>query len=359
MTGPASLVPSAEQQLDFLRKLRRLLDEGLFVATYKYALLHAIADLCVTKGDDTGAPLTLSTRELADQFVRLYWRQTAPFPAADVDGPLRQNTGRQAAIVNAVRDARAEYDTRLVRAESADGWPRILSRVEQTIRKMPLWKLQTVGSERLEFLYADRERENPKEIVLEPGVAYCFRQFYSLITDMVQGAWTQHIRRTNDQLLGAGAELREFLFGTQRADLSSYRDILDDVQKGRCFYCERRLGKDSSAVDHFIPWRRYPFDLAHNFVLAHRSCNGRKGDRLAAVPHLRRWRERNETGLYELARRFDDAGLVHDRAASLRITRWAYGQVARAGGQVWVKSDVLVPLGREWEQVLSADVLSA
>ena len=60
-------VPSAEAQLDFIRQLRRLLDEGSFVATYKYALLHAIADLCVTKGDDTGAPLTITTRDLADR----------------------------------------------------------------------------------------------------------------------------------------------------------------------------------------------------------------------------------------------------------------------------------------------------
>jgi hypothetical protein len=57
--------------------------------------------------------------------------------------------------------------------------------------------------------------------------------------------------------------------------------------------------------------------------------------------------------LYELPRRFDEAGLVHDREASLRITRWAYGQVARAGGQVWVEKDVLVPLGGEWEGVLT------
>ncbi len=139
-------VPSAEEQLDFIRKLRRLLDEGSFVATYKYALLHAIADLCVTQGDDTGAPLTLSTRDLADRFVRLYWRQAAPFPPDrdELDRPLKQNTGRQAAVVNVVREARAEYDARLGRLESSDEWGGVLGRVERTVRKMPLWKLQTL-----------------------------------------------------------------------------------------------------------------------------------------------------------------------------------------------------------------------
>ena len=349
MTHPT---PTAEEQLAFIQKLRRLLDEGQFSATYKYALLHAIADLCVTQGDDTGAPLTLSTRDLADQFVRLYWRQAAPFPAGDVNAPLKQNAGRQAAVVNVVREARADYEARLGRLESSDAWRGVLGRVERTVRKMPLWKLQTVGTERLEFLYEDREDENPREIVLRPGAAFCFRQFYSLITEMVQAAWTQHVRRTNETRLGAEAELRHFLFGTQRRDLSRYREILEDVQEGECFYCRGRL-RSTAAVDHFVPWSRYPLDLGHNFVLAHNGCNSAKADRLAAVIHLERWVERNtKTHLYELDRRFEHAGLIHDRSASLRITRWAYDQVARQGGQVWVQDNQLVRLDSDWETVL-------
>ena len=345
--------PTAEEQLAFLRKLRRLLDEGQFTATYKYALLHAIADLCVTKGDDSGASLPLSTRDIAEQFLQLYWRQAAPFPGTDTDRPLKQNTGKQAAVVRVLREARAEYGGRPPRVEAGEEWRSVVAQLERTVRVMPLWKLQTVGGERLEFLYEDRADAGAREIVLLPGVAYCFRQFYTLVTDMVQGAWTQHIRRTNDALLGAGSELRSFLFGTARRDLSKYREILRDVQQDECFYCRRRLRADAAAVDHFVPWRRYPFDLGHNFVLAHGGCNGSKGDRLAAVEHLRRWRERNLGGLYDLGARFDDAGLVHDAGASLQITRWAYDQVARAEGQVWVKGNELVRLTGEWERVLA------
>ena len=36
-------------QLDFLTKLQRILNEGLFVASYKYALLLALAELSVEK----------------------------------------------------------------------------------------------------------------------------------------------------------------------------------------------------------------------------------------------------------------------------------------------------------------------
>ena len=345
--------PSAQAQLDFIQNVRRLLDEGSFVATYKYALLHSIADLCVMQGDDSGAPLRLSTRDLADQFIRLYWRQVAPFPVGDVEEPLRQNTGRQAAVVNVVREARVRYDGRLGKAELGEDWSGLVGRVEQTVRIMPLWKLQTVGSEQLEFLYEQRGGEDPREIVLKPGVAFCFRQFYSLVTDMVEGAWTRHVRRTNDERLGTQAELRHFLFGTTRRDLSRYREILEDIQEGRCFYCRGRLQAAAAvAVDHFIPWRRYPLDLAHNFVLAHGTCNSSKGDRLAAVPHIRRWHERNLTGQYDLPRRFEEAGLVHDRIASQKITRWAYQQVAGQGGQVWVKGKTLERLGEGWEGVM-------
>ena len=61
--------PTAKEQLAFLQSLQRLMDEGSFVASYKFALLHAIADLCLVKGDDSGAELELSTADIAAQFV--------------------------------------------------------------------------------------------------------------------------------------------------------------------------------------------------------------------------------------------------------------------------------------------------
>jgi hypothetical protein len=47
-------------------------------------------------------------------------------------------------------------------------------------------------------------------------------------------------------------------------------------------------------VDHFIAWACYPIDLGHNFVLADRSCNNQKRDRLLAFRHLAAWKERNQ-----------------------------------------------------------------
>jgi hypothetical protein len=254
--GPSQR-PSPRRQIRFLQQLQRLLDEGLFTATYKYALLHAIADLCVTRGDDSGGPLTLGTDAIAERYIELYWRQAVPFPgpgASPGDGAvLAQNTGPQAAVVRQVREARAAYGGSLARMQADERvWDELRSTVEHTVRRYPLKKLQNVGGEPLEFLY---DVEGGREITLHPGVAYCFRAFHPMIVDMVEGAWSQYIRRHNQALLGTNVELRSFLFGSERASLERFGPILMDLQEGACFYCAGSLSGDFH-VDHFIPWRR-------------------------------------------------------------------------------------------------------
>jgi hypothetical protein len=80
---------------------------------------------------------------------------------------------------------------------------------------------------------------------------------------------------------------------------------------------------------------------------------GRDGLSARARAHLRRWDERNRSELYEVPRRFAEAGVPHDWHASFRITRWAYDQVTRSGGQVWGRGRELEPLPGEWAEVLA------
>ncbi len=344
--------PAAEEQLAFLRSLQRLLDEGSFVSSYKFALLHAIADLCLVKGDDSGAELDLSTSEIAEQFVRLYWPQVAPFVASDDKQVLSQNTGRQAAIVRELAERHNRYQGSLAELEKSPAdWGHVRRKVEQTVKRMPLWKLQTVGSERLDFLY---ENVDVGAVVrLEPGVAYCFRAFYPMVTDMIEGAWSHFVQRRNPRLLGQVIDLRSFLFGSRRSSLETYRPLLREVQRGRCFYCESDI-KSGGDVDHFIPWRRYSLELGHNFVLAHRGCNSSKSDLLAAEEHLERWTERSLIYRNELEEGFDERKVLHDWPVTRQIASWAYGQVHKAGGQVWVEAKKLRPLSEDWRRILSA-----
>ena len=345
--------PSAADQVRFLSNLQRLLAEGQFVASYKYALLLALADIAVEQGDDTDAALKIPTALIAEKFICSYWRQTVPYVPRKSSGVaariLRQNTNRQAEVVRRLEDMRVRVGPSLVAVQQDQRrWQSLVRSVERVVTVMPLWKLQTVGGQPLEFLYG-RSAENGF-IELKPGVAYCLRKFHDLISDLVRGAWVRYIRRVNADVLETNVDLEEFLFGSERANLGVVQPILQEIQKGECLYCKRAINRGSAHVDHFIPWSRYPVDLGHNFVLAHGGCNSSKGDRLAAVDHLRAWVERNDRFGLQLDAEFKRRDLVSDLVSTWEIARWAYSQTFQAHGLTWVGGDSLIPLQDGWEK---------
>lgn len=346
--------PTAEQQLKFLTNIQRLLSEGQFVATYKYALLLALADIAVEAGDDRGDTLKITTMQIAEKFIQYYWRHVVPYvPRNDPTAGqvLRQNTGSQAAIIRQVMLARQQFNDSLADARhDAQAWKTLVREVDQVVRQMPLWKLQTIGRDQFDFLYENLGAGT--SIELRAGVAFCLRQFYALIGDLVRNAWTRYIRRHNHEALGTTSDLAEFLFGSERADLTVIRTILEEVQAGRCFYCQKAIPRQTGHVDHFIPWSKYPVDLGHNFVVAHHSCNAAKADHLAAADFLAAWSHRNAQHRQRLAEEFDRRRVLHDLPTSIRIASWAYQQTSEFNGLTWARQQEMVPLPSDWRQAL-------
>ena len=344
-------------ELEFLRKLQRLLAEGDFVATYKFALLNALADLSLEREPAADGSLRVPLSAIAEKFIEYYWPQARPYRALDGAGVvLLQNTGRQAAVINAIAAAQAAHAT-LPRARAAQlRWHTLVTRVAGTIAAMPLWKLQTVGGERDEFLY--REAEFAAEVIrLLPGVPAAFRALYGLVLDAVRGAWLRQIASiaANRPLIG-GSDLTSFLFGSERASLDGFRAVLRDHQGGRCLYCSKEL-RGAGCVDHFIAWSRYPVDLGHNLVLAHDGCNAKKRDFLAYPTHLERWQRSHVERAGELAQRFAALALPHDGERSRAIAWWAYEQGEAAGAHAWIDADRFVRLDGSWRDVLGAGAL--
>src|SRR5262245_11221264 len=146
-------IPAPEEQVQFLRSVQRLLAEGLFVASYKFALVHALADLAVLKGEDTGATLDLDTKDIAAKFVELYWRQSRPFQigGGSTGLVLQQNTGGQAEVISHIMKSQQNCGASLFRLKQADTnhWSKLVNKVDKVVCEMPLWKLQTVGKEQL------------------------------------------------------------------------------------------------------------------------------------------------------------------------------------------------------------------
>lgn len=331
----------AETLLARTERLIALLDKGAFTATYKYAVLLALMDLCLEKTTPDGAePESVTTRELAEKVVSLYWPQTAAFR----EGVLRQNSGRPARIladILAFRDTLPDPSLPLCRARRADsgGWERLVRRVEWTLILMPLPRLQTVGRESDPILYrihwdlgVDKRKGDvlryqqtgtgpfDNRILLLPGAGETLVRLNGLLRPLVHRAWASMVARLNalDE-----SRLEDFLFGADRKLLAAVRPDLVDLQGGRCFYCGARLVSQAE-VDHFIPFARHPDNGLANLVAADPCCNAHKRDFIAADAHLARWLERNRRHTADLASLAERKNLEIHPAETLGVARGLY-----------------------------------
>jgi len=345
-------IPSAEEQLKFITDIQRILDEGAFVATYKFALIMSLADFAVENGDDSGGPLQLKASDIAEGFVEYYWRQAVPYAHGNTQASvqvLRQGAGNQPVVLSRIIKLHDLYQGSLSTArKDHKAWQDLLNKVTATITQMPLWRLQVLGHSIVPFLYEQHGRGNI--INLQPGVVYNFRRFYDLIRNLVQGAWIRHVRTLNANLLGE-SDLAEFLFGAERSVLPGLRAILKEVQSNTCFYCNGKL-REGGDIDHFVPWSRYSLDLGHNFVLAHSACNNSKRDFLAASGHLENWQIRNQLHGKTLEQEFDARSILHNLEATEKIAFWAYSQAEKSGSNLWLNRVDVLPIDQSWRQVM-------
>lgn len=302
----------------FAEKLLGLLDQGQFTATYKYAVLLGLMDLCLEHTQQSGTPPAMvTTDQLADKIIELYWPQTRPFHQQrerDLDAPagvLQQNTGKHRAVILRRIDAfRGQHapdpsaSLHRARLHAPDAYARLRREVEWKLVEMPLPKVQRVmGGTDERFVYQiawddriTRTRFNDtsrfdNRIHFVGQAAELLVRLSGLLRPLIQRQWAAMVARLNQDRLHDAA-LEDFLFGVDRRALEPVRAPLLELQAGRCFYCDRRI-RDVSNVDHFLPWARYPDNGLDNLVVAHDKCNNQKRDFLAAAEHVAHWRERN------------------------------------------------------------------
>lgn len=343
-----SEIPNATAQLIFLDQLQRVFDEGQFVGTYKFALLMAIAELSVELGEDSGAELRLTHRQLAEKVIELYWPHAISLSGKPMPDRSDVLAGGQVAIINLLLPYRHQYQT-LARAKASPSWKKVVTKTIVHLKEMPLWRLQTLQREQLIFLY---EADGTTGIKLLPGVQFNLRRFQVLVAQLARTAWISHLRgfTENASILGHVPDLEQLLFGSNRNSLDAARPFLREFQDNRCFYCQANIA-DAGEVDHFIPWSRYPRDMLHNFVLADRKCNQNKRDRLASLEHLLAWKTRNDQHGDQLAA--DLSGqFANDIGITVRVAKWSYQRVLAAGGQVWSGQDRLVAVDARCVSVL-------
>jgi len=329
-------IPTAQEQLKFLKNIQLILQSGSFSSTYKFALLISLSRLAIEKGEDSGEQLALEYSDIAEKFIELYWKQAVPYTFND-EGHLilNQNNGKQAAIVNRIIELRQIYSSLgLLRRDSAV-WSKLVKDVARTVKEMPVRYLQNINGQNFEFLY--RFEQCGKLLILVPQVMFCLRQFSEIIEELCQKRWIDYIRKnsSNAPILNKLPNLEQFMFEPSRNQLNAVANVLVELQDCKCFYCNKPMRKGNYAVDHFIPWSMYPSDTGHNFVLADSSCNSKKSNLLASDEFLHKWHERNEEYDLILVDRLSVLGFLTDKERSHKVAEWAYAQGKENNYLLW------------------------
>jgi hypothetical protein len=336
-------VPSAAFQLNFLRDIQWLLESSSYNSTYKFALLMSLVNLSIESGIGDNSSHTISYRQLAEQFMYLYWRQTIPFSAQDQHTILKQgiNSGKDAVIQQILKLQQLTKTKSLNGARTSEPktWKSTLSKLARIVKDKPARHLQSAeNNNNREFMYFYDDKSN--ELVLKPGVAYCLSRFSKIINKLCQQYWSDFVRKNshNQGYFSDDIDLKQFLFQQPRLYLGKLQDVLIDAQHGQCFYCHKPLKEDAknrTEVDHFIPWSKYPIDTVHNFVLADHSCNNKKRDYLAEEKFYEQWLIRNQRYGQTIEAESQSLGFISNCQRSETVSQWAYQLAVEYEDLVW------------------------
>jgi hypothetical protein len=325
----------------------------------------ALLDLCLENTSKTGAPPeTLTTWQLAQKIVELYWPHSAPYEGKAV---LKQNAGKpgsQAEILGAIRRFRErsvpEPSAPLARARGQAPKPfEVLVRfVEWKLIEMPLPRLQVVGTQLDPFLYTISWDQGVRyqavtryqrgeaggfdnRMALCPRIGEHLVQLNGLLRPFIHRQWARKVAQLNRL---EEARLEEFLFGAERITTEPVRPALQELQNQQCFYCDGPLRKTRGwepVVDYFIPWARYPDNGIENLVVAHTHCNSAKRDFLAAPDHVRRWRHRAAARADQLSGIAARARWDRDPGKTESVARAIYLRLPD-GAKLWLRQGDLM-----------------
>lgn len=325
----------------FAEQILAVIDEGRRTATYKLALLMALIDCCAERTTRTGdAPVELSTRTIARRMAELYWPQLRPFPAPTGPIDLRQITNKSATIVRVMRtlfdSLPGALSWQAAESMAPDQAERVLDVVEHTVARFPLVRLQTIDGVPRPFLYdidwgegvtlSRLQAPGGGRVPFRHGASDQLLRLTPLVRPLIELHWIRMVAGLN-RLDVVEDDLRRHLFGGERVPFpASLRRGLLDLQAGACLYCTAPLSAGLTAVDHFIPWSRWPNDALENLVLAHAACNAHKSDHVPGPRPLGLWVSRLEGRATEL-----DSLAIHvpwragsDKTVSLARSMYAH-----------------------------------
>jgi len=340
--------------IDFGEKIFSIINQGSKSATYKYAVLLGLIDLCLEgTGRDGSPPEMVTTLQLAEKILAMYWPQSEPFGQSG--SPLRQfnDRNKQAKIITLISQARSKSTSAdilpVLRRKNPKVYGKLLKDVEWKIIEDPLPRLQLVPQLTEPFIYRInwdldvkkrdyRNLDNRILFIADAGLHLV--KLSGLLRPMLQQEWIRWVSNNT----GIQDRLGKYLFPEGRTSLERVRNPLLDIQKGNCFYCGRGIRGDAE-VDHFMPWSRVHNDDLGNLVAAHKSCNSSKSSHLPSVRHLEHWMEHIKDNNENLISIADDVYWDFNPASDIGMVTGIYVHLPE-DMRLWDSKDVFTGINK-------------
>jgi hypothetical protein len=265
-----------DDQLSNSEFWRALILFGKNETTYKLALGQCLTRF--VESDKTWVEL----HELAEMFLDLYTSRLAN------GRPQIRTAHRQTAMENII----VQYNSGKIGRETAiyqvekKAFGDVLARfhtLDDSVIPTAFYKRQTGGLALTDDLFKLFKDDQKQDLHEELGTKWTLLEM-----GFEQRRTPARIQIYND--------LKQFYLEHKgkRVHLTHLAPLLSGCQNGKCFYCGEDLGRERTAVDHFIPFQIVQHNEVWNLVLAHKICNGLKSDRIADQKYFHKLFRRNE-----------------------------------------------------------------
>jgi hypothetical protein len=114
-------------------------------------------------------------------------------------------------------------------------WTRLVNSFIPTLQEEPLWGLQKIGKENIDFLYGPMP--DSRSIQSRPGVAYCSRKFCVLIQQIIQSALLRAVRNINGEVLGEQIDLSRVPIPFRAKRFAYHSSNPDRPAESNCIAC--------------------------------------------------------------------------------------------------------------------------
>jgi HNH endonuclease len=250
--------------------------------TYKFVLVKSLLENLYNVNED----LELNYSQVFSSFARIYWNLVVQHDLNQIN-----MMNRRAEVQNILLKTTEKYN--LPKGFIFDKLTDELQ-IEVIHNVMKKCKLNVMGA-----IFGDTNGtiynfDNKREVMrINPSYHSFMQRHQRMLLYMANYHLALFLEKFNEQ-----GDTTHILMKVEnvskRSSLDPFYQILQANYESYCFYCGKKVTKDNTHVDHFIPWSFVQADQLWNLVLSCAPCNLSKNDKLANVVFLEDLVLRNE-----------------------------------------------------------------